>query len=166
MSATFPSRAAARSAATPRTRSASTSTSGCYPPPASTSRAGSGTPAHHRLLEAAARDPEVERIFVTGAVKLQMCADAPGRDRAWLAKIRPWWGHDTHFHVRLDCPAGQAGCTAPDPLPAGDGCAEAVWWVTEALEPPDPNTPPPPPKPPVRLADLPSQCAAVLGRAP
>jgi penicillin-insensitive murein DD-endopeptidase len=91
-----------------------------------------------------------------------MCADASAGDRAWLAKIRPWWGHDSHFHVRLNCPAGQPGCTRPDPLPAGDGCAEAVWWVTEALEPPDPSVPPPPPRPPVMLADLPPQCATVL----
>lgn len=121
------------------------------------------TASHHAILEAAARDREVERIFVTGPVKLRMCADAGRRDRDWLAKIRPWWGHDTHFHVRLTCPAGQPGCVPPDPLPAGNGCAEAVWWVTEALEPPDPDAPPPPPKPELRLDDLPEQCAAVLG---
>ena len=121
------------------------------------------TPYHHALLERAARDPRVERIFITPPVKLQMCADAPARDRGWLAKIRPWWGHNTHFHVRLKCPAGTPGCVAPDPLPHGDGCAEAVWWVTDALAPPDPNAPPPaPPRPPLRLADLPSQCAQVL----
>lgn len=123
---------------------------------------GNWTASHHRILEAAARDPHVERIFVTAPVKLRMCADAPARDRAWLAKIRPWWGHDSHFHVRLHCPAGQPGCTQPDPLPAGDGCAEAIWWVTEALEPPDPSAPPPAPRPPIRLADLPQQCATVL----
>ncbi|HLS58014.1 MAG TPA: penicillin-insensitive murein endopeptidase [Paracoccaceae bacterium] len=123
---------------------------------------GNWTVAHHRILEAAARDPEVERIFVTGPVKLRMCADAGPRDRGWLAKIRPWWGHDTHFHVRMTCPAGQPGCVAPDPLPPGDGCAEAVWWVTEALEPPDPDAPPPPPRPELRLADLPPQCRTVL----
>lgn len=120
------------------------------------------TRAHHAILEAAARDPDVERIFVTGPVKLRMCADAPAHDRDWLAKIRPWWGHDTHFHVRLNCPAGQRGCVQPDPLPPGDGCAEAVWWVTEALKPPDPAAPPPPPRPELTLADLPEQCRAVL----
>jgi penicillin-insensitive murein DD-endopeptidase len=123
---------------------------------------GNWTRAHHRIMEAAARDPQVERIFVTGAVKLQMCADTGPRDRGWLAKIRPWWGHDTHFHVRLSCPAGHAGCVQPDPLPPGDGCAEAVWWVTDALAPPDPSAPPPAPRPPIRLADLPEQCTTVL----
>lgn len=124
---------------------------------------GNWTRAHHRLLEAAARDSRVNRIFITPPVKLQMCRDAPANDRAWLAKIRPWWGHNTHFHVRLNCPAGAPGCENPAPLPAGDGCAEAVWWVTDALAPPDPNAPKTPPKPPLQLADLPSQCAEVLG---
>jgi penicillin-insensitive murein endopeptidase len=121
------------------------------------------TPAHHRILRAAARDPAVDRIFVTPPVKLRMCADAPRGDRAWLRKIRPWWGHTTHFHVRLDCPPGTPGCEDPPPLPAGDGCAEALWWVTDALEPPDPNAPEAPPRPALRLADLPAACAQVLG---
>lgn len=123
---------------------------------------GNWTPSHHYILESAARDPAVERIFVTAPVKLQMCADAPARDRAWLRKIRPWWGHDTHFHVRLRCPAGAVGCRNPDPIPAGDGCREAIWWVTEALEPPDPDAPAPPPRPPLTVADLPPQCRQVL----
>lgn len=123
---------------------------------------GNWLPSHHRILEAAARDPQVNRIFVTAPVKLQMCTDAAGRDRAWLGRIRPWWGHNDHFHVRLNCPPGAAGCIDADPVPAGDGCAEALWWVTEALEPPDPNAPKPPPTPPLRLADLPEQCAQVL----
>jgi len=123
---------------------------------------GNWTRGHHALIEAAARDPKVERIFVTAPAKLAMCADTPARDRDWLAKVRPWWGHDSHFHVRLNCPAGARGCSQPDPLPAGDGCAEAIWWVTEALEPPDPNAPPPPKRPDLRLADLPPQCEQVL----
>lgn len=120
------------------------------------------TRAHHRLIEAVARDPRVNRIFITPPVKLEMCADAPAGDREWLGKVRPWWGHNTHFHVRLNCPPGAPGCENPDPVPRGDGCADAVWWVTEALEPPDPGAPPAKPKPPLQLADLPSQCATVL----
>lgn len=120
------------------------------------------TPTHEALLEAAARDPRVNRIFVTGPVKLRMCADAPKRDRAWLGKIRPWWEHHDHFHVRLNCPKGAAGCVPQDPVPAGDGCADAVWWVTDALKPPDPNAPKPKPEPPLQLSELPPQCAAVL----
>lgn len=124
---------------------------------------GNWTPAHQRLLRAAAKDPKVNRLFVTPPVKLRMCADAGPRDRAWLQKIRPWWGHNTHFHVRMNCPAGVAGCETPPPLPPGDGCADAQWWVTEALAPPDPDAPKAAPRPELRLADLPEQCAQLLG---
>ncbi|PZQ49900.1 MAG: penicillin-insensitive murein endopeptidase [Rhodovulum sulfidophilum] len=120
------------------------------------------TPEHAALLRLAAEDPAVERIFITAPAKLAMCAATPPRDRAWLRKIRPWWGHNDHFHVRLNCPAGDRTCVQPAPLPPGDGCAEAVWWVTEALEPPDPAAPKSVPAPPLRLADLPPRCAEVL----
>ncbi|MSU88243.1 penicillin-insensitive murein endopeptidase [Rhodobacteraceae bacterium 2CG4] len=124
---------------------------------------GNWTPAHHRILRAAASDPAVARIFVTAPVKLQMCADETG-DRGYLRKIRPWWSHQYHFHVRLNCPDGDGACREQDPIPPGDGCDEAIWWVTDALKPakPDPNAPPPKPRPELTLADLPQQCAAVL----
>ncbi len=120
------------------------------------------TPQHAAILEAAARDPRVERIFVTPPVKLALCASASRSDAAWLRKIRPWWDHVDHFHVRLGCPRGAKGCVNQTPVPPGDGCADAVWWVTEALEPPPPNAPKPKPRPPLQLADLPAQCTAVL----
>ena len=77
-----------------------------------------------RWPEAAARDPRVNRIFVTAPVKLQMCADAGRGDARWLRKIRPWWGHHDHFHVRLNCPTGAPGCVDPDPVPAVRELAE------------------------------------------
>ena len=70
-------------------------------------------PAQAFLLEAAARDPQVERIFITAPAKLALCADAGPGDAAWLRKVRPWWGHDDHMHVRLNCPRGVAGCVQP-----------------------------------------------------
>ena len=116
-----------------------------------------------RCLEAAARDPRVERIFVTAPGQARALRQSRARgDAAWLRKIRPWWGHHDHFHVRLNCPTGDRGCVDPAPIPPGDGCKDAVWWVTDALLPPDPNAPKPKPKPPLQLADLPPQCAAVL----
>ena len=119
---------------------------------------------HYEILRAAAMDPAVARIFITPPAKLAMCKDAPAGDRAWLRKIRPWWAHNDHFHVRLNCPKGATLCEEQDPIPAGDGCEEAIWWVTEALEPqkPDPNAPVVPPKRPLTMADLPNQCRAVL----
>jgi penicillin-insensitive murein endopeptidase len=38
-----------------------------------------------------------------------LCRETTG-DRKWLGKVRPWWGHDYHFHVRLLCPADSAEC--------------------------------------------------------
>jgi penicillin-insensitive murein DD-endopeptidase len=126
---------------------------------------GNWTRAHEEILKAAAKDPAVARIFLFPGGKVQLCANA-GRDRAWLRKIRPWWGHDDHFHVRLACPRGASGCVDQAPPPPGDGCAEAEQWVRNILNPPppDPNAPPPRPRRELTLADLPQACASVLSR--
>ncbi|MGZ2255789.1 penicillin-insensitive murein endopeptidase [Roseobacter sp. A03A-229] len=118
---------------------------------------------HHEILKAAASDPRVARIFIFPGAKVRMCKDATG-DRSWLNKIRPWYGHHYHFHVRLSCPAGAEGCVDQAPPPPGDGCADAQAWVNTILNPPppDPNAPPPKPRRQILLADLPQQCATVL----
>ena len=115
------------------------------------------------VVKAAASDPRVARIFIFPGAKVEMCKNA-GSDRAWLRKVRPWYGHHYHFHVRLSCPKGARGCVDQAPPPPGDGCADAQAWVDNILNPPppDPNAKPPKPKPDIRLADLPAQCAAVL----
>ncbi|MDK3017776.1 penicillin-insensitive murein endopeptidase [Pseudodonghicola flavimaris] len=121
------------------------------------------TPQHHALLRAAAEDPRVARIFVFPGAKVQMCKDETG-DRRWLRKIRPWWGHHYHFHVRLNCPRGARGCVDQTPPPPGDGCADAQQWVNNILNPPppDPNAPPPKKRREYVLANLPKQCVSVL----
>ncbi|MBR9890859.1 penicillin-insensitive murein endopeptidase [bacterium] len=121
------------------------------------------TRSHHELLKAAASDPRVARIFVFPGAKVKMCNDETG-DRAWLRKIRPWYGHHYHFHVRLSCPPGATGCVNQTPPPPGDGCADAQAWVNNILNPPppDPNAPPPKPKRDLTMGDLPAQCATVL----
>lgn len=120
---------------------------------------------HHELLKAAAKDPRTARIFVFPGAKVQMCKDETG-DRRWLRKIRPWWGHHYHFHVRLNCPRGSSECIEQTPPPQGDGCADAQEWVNNILNPPppDPNAPAPKPRREYVLADLPKQCARVLSR--
>ncbi|WP_339113677.1 penicillin-insensitive murein endopeptidase [Thioclava sp. GXIMD2076] len=132
------------------------------------------TPAHMALMEMTAKDPRVDRIFVAAAAKIAMCNAAPRGDRAWLQKIRPYWGHNTHFHVRLKCPPGASACEKQTPSVAelskgGDGCDETLnWWVTEALNPTKPAAPQEPSGPPKRtaktyvMADLPAQCRNVL----
>ena len=120
---------------------------------------------HHELLKAAAKDPRTARIFVFPGAKVQMCKDETG-DRRWLRKIRPWWGHHYHFHVRLNCPRGSSACIEQTPPPRGDGCADAQEWVNNILNPPppDPNAPPPKPRREYVLTDLPKQCARILSR--
>ena len=124
---------------------------------------GEWTRAHHEILKAAAKDPAVARIFVFPGAKVQMCKDETG-NRAWLRKIRPWWGHHYHFHVRLSCPNGARGCADQAPPPAGDGCADAAEWVNNILNPPppDPNAPPPKPRRELVMSDLPQACEKVL----
>jgi penicillin-insensitive murein endopeptidase len=120
------------------------------------------TPAQVAILRAAAEDPAVARIFLTAPAKIAMCENLPPGERAWLRKVRPWWGHDSHFHVRLACPATSPGCVAQDPIPPGDGCDDTLyWWVSDEALNPKPR-PPEPPKPPLTLADLPEECRAVL----
>ncbi len=123
---------------------------------------GNWSDAHYHVIMAALKDPALARIFVSGAIKLQMCAQASAADKLFLRKLRPWWGHTEHFHIRLNCPSGSANCVEQAPPPAGDGCGDVTWWVTEALAPPDPNAPPIIPKPELVMADLPAQCEGVL----
>ena len=124
------------------------------------------TAQHHAIIRAAAKDRRVARIFVSPGAKVWMCNHEKG-NRRYLRKIRPWWGHHYHFHVRLACPRGKSGCVNQDPPPRGDGCAEAQKWVNDIISPPppkprDPNAPPPKKRRDYVLADLPRQCTAVL----
>ena len=80
------------------------------------------TQAHFEILREAAKDKRVARIFVSPGIKVQMCKQERG-NRKWLRKIRSWPAHNYHFHVRLNCPAGAAGCVDQTPPPAGDGKA-------------------------------------------
>ncbi len=122
--------------------------------------------AETQLLKRAASFPEVERIFASPAIKQQLC-DTAGTDRAWLRKVRPWYGHDDHIHVRLVCPPGVSGCLAQEPPPPGDGCGkELASWFQPPPPPPKHPPKPKPPPPEKTLADLPAACAAVLTEGP
>jgi len=121
------------------------------------------TKAHHELVKAAAQDRRVARIFIFPGAKVQMCNDETG-SKAWLRKVRPWWGHHYHMHVRLKCPRGATACIDQAPPPPGNGCADAEKWVQDIVNPPppDPNAKPAPPRRELAMADLPTQCAQVL----
>ena len=94
-------------------------------------------------LKAASTNPKVQRIFVNPAIKVYLCSSLPEKDLEWLHKLRPWPGHEEHFHVRLYCPKGSTNCTTQDAVPAGDGCAEVLPHRNGEAEPytfvPDPR---------------------------
>lgn len=90
------------------------------------------TPEKAQLLKLAAEEPEVARVFVHWVIKRELCASVEG-DRRWLGKVRPWYGHDRHFHVRLRCPEGNAECVDQPALPAGDGCGTEDWFSRAAI---------------------------------
>ncbi|WP_413206084.1 penicillin-insensitive murein endopeptidase [Rhodospirillum sp. A1_3_36] len=107
------------------------------------------------LLDIAAHDPRVDRIFVNPAIKRALCQER-GEDpdaAVWLGKLRPWWGHDRHAHLRLSCPDTSPDCLPQPPIPQGTGCdATLDWWFTEEARTPKspagsppPHWPPPPP---------------------
>jgi penicillin-insensitive murein endopeptidase len=120
------------------------------------------TPQHGAVIRLAAEDPATERIFVNPAIKKALCREA-GTNRGWLQKVRPWNGHDYHFHVRMMCPAGSPDCKPQDAPPEGDGCGKDLdyWFQDEVLHPKPPKKPVKPP-PPLTLADLPAACRDVL----
>src|SRR5260221_10943867 len=119
------------------------------------------TPTHLLVIRAAAQEPRVERIFVNAAIKKALCREAKG-DRSWLAKIRPWYGHDYHFHVRITCPPGDSACTPQPPPSESEGCASAdlAYWFTDPVIHPKPSTAKP--APPITLSQLPAACRQIL----
>ena len=120
------------------------------------------TPAHAAILKTAASYGQVERILVHPGIKKKLC-DAVKGDRAWLSKVRPYWGHNYHFHLRIKCQPGSPGCKGQEKVVPGDGCGDALaWWFTDEPWKKAPADKPVKKKPPLRLADLPPQCAEVL----
>ena len=109
------------------------------------------------LVRLAATDPRVARIFVHPVIKQALC-DTAGEDRAWLRNVRPWYRHDAHFHVRLNCPESDRSCEPQLAPPPGDGCgAELSSWIENLRNPKPSGSRPKEPPPP-----LPSACQALL----
>jgi penicillin-insensitive murein DD-endopeptidase len=85
------------------------------------------------LLALAAADPAVDRIFVNPAVKRMLCTGTTAM-APWQPRVRPWWGHHDHFHVRLRCPEDSPLCVPQEP-PTDDGCgATLAWWFSDDAE--------------------------------
>ena len=118
--------------------------------------------AQFALIAAAAQHPRVDRIFVNAAIKQELCQSADG-DRNWLRKVRPWWGHDAHFHVRLACPDDSPSCETQKPLPPGDGCgADLAWWLSDAVLSGQAKKGTGKPTRPAAASKMPAACRAVL----
>ncbi len=115
------------------------------------------TMANERILETVARMPEVDRVFVHAGVKRLLCSRKTPHD--WLRKIRPWWGHDDHLHVRLKCPANNSACQGQEAVPSGEGCDAGLdWWFSAEAKAELASKKSKPREMPV----LPAACATVL----
>jgi penicillin-insensitive murein endopeptidase len=120
------------------------------------------TPAHIAFIRTAAEQPEVERVLVNAVIKKELCRVEGKGKHAWLSKVRPWYGHHDHIHVRLECPADSPSCKKQPPVPGSDGCSDkdlAFWFSDKVLHPK--IKPGPPPKP-LTMAQLPAACKSVL----
>jgi len=116
-------------------------------------------PEHIILIHLAATEPGIDRVLVNPAIKKQLCQQVTG-DRAWLRRVRPWYGHATHMHLHFKCPAGQTECIDQAPPPEGDGCDASLQWWFDQLDKPaaKPTGPAPKPKPIV----LPAACRTIM----
>ncbi len=124
------------------------------------------TAAQADLTALAANSPYVNRIFVSPAIKKYFCDTTPSAP--WLYKLRAWWGHDDHLHVRLSCPKDSPNCESQPALNSKDnGCGgDLAWWYSaeadaewaEMIKPPAPGTPVKP-KP---YPTLPAKCEALV----
>jgi penicillin-insensitive murein endopeptidase len=116
------------------------------------------SPAHIGILKAAAQLPEVERVLVNPAIKKALCRDVKG-DRSWLHKMRPVYGHNYHFHVRIGCPKGQEGCKPQPATPSDEGCGKDLdWWFhRKTLDVPVAGK-----RKPLPISALPAACRQVL----
>ena len=125
------------------------------------------TPAHAGVIKLAAKMPEVQRIFVNAAIKKAICRE-PDAKGDWQRKVRAYWGHDYHFHIRILCPAGSPGCKPQKSVPVGrDGCGKELnWWFRESVLRPQMKKKPAKKRPSkpfgITMAKLPAACRTVL----
>lgn len=120
-----------------------------------------------QVLKMAATHPQVERIFVHPLIKQAVCKRT--NSATWLRKIRPWFGHHYHFHVRLACPSDQPKCKAQEPVPETDGCGEELdsWLHPKAQENDDKESTAerkltPEQRLAIKLNRVPAECATIL----
>ena len=138
----------------------------------STRRAWRSTPrcSRRRTSRSSSAPPPIRRSSAYSSIRRsrRRCAQAAGKDRAWLGKVRPIWGHNYHFHIRMGCPNG--GCQAQPPVKGDDGCGKEVdnWLKTiaKSLQAPQPKPGvkiiPDSERRQVTMEQLPAECKIVL----
>ena len=94
--------------------------------------------------------------------KKELCQVESKNDRSWMSKVRPWYGHADHMHVRLKCPADSPECEAQPVVPGSDGCDKSLdhWfadWILRLKIPEFGGS-----SRGLKLKDLPPACTAVL----
>ena len=118
------------------------------------------------LIYLAAIDPRVERIFVAPGIKKRMCQLYLDKDMdlTWLSKVRPWFGHRGHMHVRLGCPKDSPYCVKqkPNPVLEDYGCGyEVDSWIDPSIVPKSSK----PKKPQVKPKKvIPKQCKILFNK--
>ena len=122
------------------------------------------TAADAAFVRTAAEQPEVERVLVNAAIKKKLCEMEGDHHYSWMSKIRPWYAHNSHIHVRLKCPADSPHCRHQPPVPSGDGCSkkELAFWFTDRVLHAKPSKKPEKPSKQIMMADLPLACKTVL----
>jgi penicillin-insensitive murein endopeptidase len=122
------------------------------------------TPAHAAFIRTAAEQPEVERVLVNAAIKKELCHMQGDKHPSWMDKVRPWYGHHDHIHVRLKCPADSPNCRAQPAVPGDAACRDKdlAFWFSDKVLHPKPSPKPEKPKPALTMADLPPACKTVL----
>jgi penicillin-insensitive murein endopeptidase len=118
------------------------------------------TPQHVAFIRTAVEQPEVERVLVNAVIKKELCR-VTGKSASWMKKVRPWYGHHDHIHVRLRCPDGSNNCRHQPSVPGDEGCGKSLdfWFSDKVLKPKKRFAV----KKPLTLADLPAACKTVLG---
>ncbi len=134
------------------------------------------TDSRFKIIKRMASYDDVERVLVHPAIKKAICDASTQDDWRWRNKIRPYWGHHYHFHVRIGCPSGSNNCRSQSPAPKGNTCtSELDYWFDVMKPKPKPKkkiAKPSKPKKkrkaklPMMLKDLPNDCRDVLAATP
>ena len=120
------------------------------------------TERHAALIRLAAEQPGLDRLLVNAAIKRELCRRHAGEP--WLRRVRPWWGHDSHMHIRLPCPAASTSRASPAATANASRATTATTTTRKRSPPPNATSPIPRPRPYSSPCRSPSTASAPPGR--